>query len=135
FAMANPRRVAALVLSSRHLVGQDFTLAQMRPLAESRWDTFLLTQLQVGRSVDPAESLAILKQTITWADWDRLVQAFTESDLTDVAPSIETPVLVIHPRDPRLSIGDSATLAVLPTRVVYRREAGGRLPMLVCGRA
>jgi hypothetical protein len=26
-------------------------------------------------------------------------------------------------------------LVVLPTSVVYRREAGGRLPMLVCGLA
>ena len=29
----------------------------------------------------------------------------------------------------------SASLVVVPTSVVYRREAGGRLPMLVCGLA
>jgi hypothetical protein len=33
------------------------------------------------------------------------------------------------------TLGLDARLGVVPTSVVYRREAGGLLPMLVCGRA
>jgi hypothetical protein len=48
---------------------------------------------------------------------------------------VNVPYVVVLGQTPPVEIGQQvdALLAVVPSSVVYRREAGGWLPMLVCG--
>ena len=100
FAAANPERVEALVLFSMPATGTAWPAVFAARLAEENWDLFLQSFTAFdGRPPDAGLAVQRLRQTVTQADWSRLIEYWVASDVRSLLPDIHVPALVIHPRD------------------------------------
>lgn len=99
FAVRQPDRVRALVLSSASLRNDSWPRAQFQTLAADDYDAFLRSQIAVGQSIDVRDSMRFLKETISQEDWLAMARAAAASDISDVVGHVTTPALILHARD------------------------------------
>jgi DNA-binding CsgD family transcriptional regulator len=99
YAVEHPKQVSALLLASGTVNGRELPMVISEEAASRDWDGFLLSQLPVGRATDVRDALARMKQAINPEDWFKLVRAIAESDLSALLPRLQTPTLIMHPRD------------------------------------
>jgi DNA-binding CsgD family transcriptional regulator/pimeloyl-ACP methyl ester carboxylesterase len=100
YAAAHPERVEALVLFSMPVAGSAWPASFAQRLAEEDWDLFLQSFTAFdGRPADADAAVRRLRQTVTQADWSRMIENWIASDAGPLLPQVQTPALVIHPRD------------------------------------
>ena len=100
YAAAHPDRVEALILFSLPASGAAWPAAFARRLAAEDWDLFLQSFAAFdGRLVNAPTSVPRLSQTVTQRDWAHLIRNWISSDVRPLLGSVQTPALVLHPRD------------------------------------
>ena len=106
------RSCEGLIISACPVNNSAWPWSIYETLADSNWETFLRSQAALGQAMEIPASLQRLRQTVTQADWLKIVRAFEPSSLTEVLPALTTPTLVSHPRDFfNLSSDESSNLA------------------------
>ena len=100
YAAEHPERVEALILVSTSTSMAAWPLAAPLGLAQQAWEIFLRSWVPEGSSREVIESyVSYFKQTATIADYELCARAFATSDVTELLPKLQMPVLMIHPRD------------------------------------
>ena len=100
YAAAHPERVEALVLFSLPANGKAWPASFAQSLAAEDWDLFLQSFTAFdGRPSDPEAAVRLLRQTVAQRDWGHLIHNWIASDVRDLLPAVQTPALVLHPRD------------------------------------
>ncbi|HEY7466043.1 MAG TPA: alpha/beta fold hydrolase [Dehalococcoidia bacterium] len=100
YAVKHPERVRALVLVSSSLLISAWPLDSLLRLAEQNWDAMLYNWVPPTFTPEErAQLIAFFKETRTRADWLISAAAFSVSRIDDVVSRVQTPVLVMHPRD------------------------------------
>lgn len=100
YAAEHPERVEALILVSTSTSMAAWPLAAPLGLAQQAWEIFLRSWVPEGSTREETEAyVSYFKQTATVADYELCARAFATSDVTDLLPRLQMPVLVIHPRD------------------------------------
>jgi pimeloyl-ACP methyl ester carboxylesterase/DNA-binding CsgD family transcriptional regulator len=100
YAMRHPQRVRALVLISCSLLISSWPLDSLLRLAEQNWDAMLYNWVPPSFTPEErAQLLTYFKETRTQADWLISATQFAVSRVDDVASRVQTPTLVMHPRD------------------------------------
>jgi pimeloyl-ACP methyl ester carboxylesterase/DNA-binding CsgD family transcriptional regulator len=97
YAASHPERVEALVLAAVPASGALLPTSQL-DVAERNWDLFL-SFAATSRSSESSRSVWRLKQTLTREDFLVLQRAWRASDVSALLPSVQTPTLLLHPRD------------------------------------
>jgi len=116
YAIENPQQVRGLVLASPTVEGAAWPRALLGSLAEQDWDAFLRSMAGLVRASDLEIGLARLKQATTQGDWLAFVRAAQEVNLEADLPRLNTPTLVLHPRDYVLGVEESMKVAAaIPT--------------------
>jgi pimeloyl-ACP methyl ester carboxylesterase/DNA-binding CsgD family transcriptional regulator len=136
YAIAHPDRVMALILFNVDDAEHGWRSDAYLNLAASDWETFLQTAAVVafGGPTNPrgAKTLPILRDSITQADWIKMIRALRGSDAMDRLGEIEAPTLLFFGRrDPLFSEESVREMAVLLPRsrlVVLEDETLGLLP-------
>jgi pimeloyl-ACP methyl ester carboxylesterase/DNA-binding CsgD family transcriptional regulator len=98
YAAARPGRVHGLVLVSCMISLASWPLAMLSPLAEQDWDAYLRSLAGLSRAADIEASVRRQKQYITQADQLARSRADALSDVSGLLPRLNTPTLVMHPR-------------------------------------
>ena len=62
-----------------------------------------------GSQLESKRAVERLQQTVTQNDWVVRMRALASSDLSDVLPRLQTPTLILHPRDYRNLASHEAT--------------------------
>lgn len=100
YAAYHPERVTGLVLWNAALSAWDVMRHWESAYANS-WEMFLTGLLQTfGPSGSSRESLAILLETTTQADFLLVAKALAVSDVQELLPSLRIPTLVMNTREP-----------------------------------
>jgi DNA-binding CsgD family transcriptional regulator len=100
YAAAHPERVEGLILFSLPATGSAWPESFVRSLAAERWDLFLQSFTAFdGRPADPEAAVRRMRETVTQDDWACMIRNWIASDVRTLLPGIETPALVLHPRD------------------------------------
>ena len=99
YAAANPARVEALVLQASPIRGEAYNSTIFEQLAGEDWDAFLRLISAQGLPADVAASVNRLKHTVTQEDHLALAHAWSASDIAGLLPALQTPALILHPRD------------------------------------
>ena len=99
YAIENPERVRALVLASPVVDGASMPRALVGSLAEEDWDTFLHSMAGLMRARDLEEEIARMKQASLQPDWLTYMRVAQKVNLEADLPRLNTPTLVLHPRD------------------------------------
>lgn len=112
YMVDNPQRVHALVLICTAQSFSAYPWLSMLSLAEENWDLFLRIQLK-NVSADVLEGrVARFKSSATPQDYSRMIRGFASSDIGDVLPGLNLPVLMLHSlRQHWLSQEEGAKLA------------------------
>jgi pimeloyl-ACP methyl ester carboxylesterase len=100
YAVKHPERVRALVLVSSSLLISAWPLDSLLRLAEQNWEAMLYNWVPpTATPQERAEYLSFFKETRTQADWLISAAAFSVSRIDDMVSQVQTPALVMHPRD------------------------------------
>ena len=100
YAIEHPERVEALILVSTSTAMSAWPLAAYFGLAQQAWEIFLRSWVPEGSSLAETEAYVnYFYETATVADFELCARAFSTSDVGDLLPRLQMPVLVIHPRD------------------------------------
>ncbi len=100
YAIKHPERVQALVLISCSVSIRAWPLDSLLRLAEQNWEAMLYNWVPpTATPEERADYLAFFKQTRTQPDWLLAARAFSVSNIADVLPRLQTPSLVMHPRE------------------------------------
>ncbi|MEO8458177.1 MAG: adenylate/guanylate cyclase domain-containing protein [Chloroflexota bacterium] len=103
YAVANPDRIAGLILWASFVNGATaLELSHIVGLAEQNWEFFLQTIPSSLHWLDPREIRAyvdMLRQSSTQKDYLSFIKACFESDIQSLLPAVQTPALILHPRE------------------------------------
>jgi pimeloyl-ACP methyl ester carboxylesterase/DNA-binding CsgD family transcriptional regulator len=99
YAVAHPERVKALVLISAPASLSSFA-GFMKDFPTQNWEYFLHSQLAPGLSTEEiGRGIELLKQTTNREDFLKTAEVWTRSEIGDSLSLLQTPTLVLHPRD------------------------------------
>jgi pimeloyl-ACP methyl ester carboxylesterase/DNA-binding CsgD family transcriptional regulator len=99
YAVANPSRVEALVLEACPIVGYISVNSALEPLAGRDWERFIHSIAAQGQPDSVSASVSRLRQSVNQNDYLIIARSAAESNIEGLLPRLETPTLVIHPRD------------------------------------
>ncbi len=103
YAAAHPDRIAGLLLWASFVNGATaLELSHIVGLAEQNWEFFLQTIPSSLHWLDPREIRAyvdMLRQSSTQKDYLSFIKACFESDIQSLLPAVQTPALILHPRE------------------------------------
>ena len=103
YAVAHPDRIAGLILWASFVSGATaLEPAHILGLAEQNWEFFLQTIPSSLHWLEPSEVRAyvdMLRQSSTQKDYLSFITACFESDIEPLLPGLQTPTLVLHPRE------------------------------------
>lgn len=108
----NPSAVDGLVLICTCESFSSWPVAGMLALAEANWD--LLLEFEASKAPEHMREiwLSFLKASTSGADYARLVRAFSGSNVSELLPRIDVPVLVLHSLDQHwLSVDEGTRFA------------------------
>jgi DNA-binding CsgD family transcriptional regulator len=89
-----------MLLFSSPAAGSSWPASFAQRLAADHWDLFLQSFTAFdGRPADSELAVRRMRQTVTQDDWAHLIKNWVASDIRPLLPEIQTPALVIHPRD------------------------------------
>ena len=99
YALQNPERVDAIVVSSCPVSLAAWSLAALQGIANSDWDGYLRALAGLAKSETISIAVERLKKTVDQRDWRILMKAAVSSDVGPLLPRLRTPALVLHPRE------------------------------------
>jgi DNA-binding NarL/FixJ family response regulator len=112
YAARHPERVRAIFWHLPNTRGDEIPDRDL-VWAEHDWHGYLLNVAGRARSASPELHVRSLEQMSTQLDWVALVRAAMKSDISDVLPSLNTPLLLTHPRDFGVEIEMAQRVATL----------------------
>ena len=98
YAARNPERVKAIFWHLPNTRGDELPDRDI-VWAEQDWHGYLISIASRARTASLELTVQRLQQSSTQMDWVALVHAAKESDISDVLPDLDTPLLLTHPRD------------------------------------
>ncbi|HWC29739.1 MAG TPA: alpha/beta fold hydrolase [Dehalococcoidia bacterium] len=115
YAIKHPERVRALVLISCSSSNDGSAAGLFREFPSGNWEYFLRTQLAQGLSpTEVTTGVELLKETTNQADFTLMARQWTGAGIGNLPASLQTPALVLHPRDFKLvSAEESMALAAM----------------------
>jgi class 3 adenylate cyclase/pimeloyl-ACP methyl ester carboxylesterase len=103
YAAAHPNRVAGLILWASFVNGATaLEPTHILGLAEQNWEFFLQTIPSSLHWLEPREIRAyvdMLRQSSTQKDYLSFIKACLGSDIQSLLPTVQTPALILHPRE------------------------------------
>jgi class 3 adenylate cyclase len=103
YALAHPDRMAGLILWASFVNGATaLEPTHILNLAEQNWEFFLQTIPSSLHWLEPSQIRAyvdMLRQSSTQRDYLSFIRACLESDIETLLPAVQTPALVLHPRE------------------------------------
>ena len=100
YALAHPERVRALILDTGSVSNTAWREGLWRVLPRENWEFFLSSLIQRGASIDDhLERLAVYKRYMTLDDYEISMDAVFPSSVEDALPRLQTPTLILYPRD------------------------------------
>jgi class 3 adenylate cyclase len=103
YAVAHPDRIAGLILWASFVSGATaLEPAHILGVAEQNWEFFLQTIPSSLHWLAPGEVRAyvdMLRQSSSQKDYLSFITACFESDIESLLPALQTPTLVLHPRE------------------------------------
>ena len=103
YAAAHPERIAGLILWASFVSGESaINRYHFVDLAKRDWEFFLRSTSQSYSWLDQGEVrdyVELLKKASTQEDYVAFAEAVAASDVSSLLPSVQTPALVLHPRD------------------------------------
>jgi pimeloyl-ACP methyl ester carboxylesterase/DNA-binding CsgD family transcriptional regulator len=126
YAEKNPSKVAALILFSFSAEPGAWSLGMFRNLPAENWDVFLESQVPHGLSPEETQrALSRLRQTVDQRDWLIRVSKDQSADLHAFLAGVQSPTLVVHPREYRISSEDACRrLAARIPGAIFASTAG-----------
>ena len=135
YAAAHPERIAGLILwatfvSGESAVDRDWFV----DLAKRDWELFLRATAQSFNWLDPGEVrdyLEVMKKTSTQEDYVAFAEAAVASDVSSLLPSVQTPALILHPRETDfVSVEEAMRLtSMLPNAQLVLLEGARFIPV------
>ena len=117
YAAAHPERVDALILSGCTMAGSAWMPVFFGMLPSENWNMFLRNNAPSGLSEDQLrERVEDFQRTVNLEDWNAWMHALSQSDVAFDVANLETPTLVLHPRQ----------MAVLPQEESMKLAATAR---------
>jgi DNA-binding NarL/FixJ family response regulator len=112
YALGNPGRVSALIIGRVPAAGSFWSEGLFYRIPFENWELFLSTVAGFTKASDREAAIQSLRSQVSQADWLKRARAILDSDVSDLLPRLEMPVLVLHPKhDPRLPLEASVALA------------------------
>ncbi len=103
YAVAHPDRIAGLILWASFVNGATaLEPTFLLGLAEQNWEFFLQTIPSSLHWLEPREIRAyvdMLRQSSTQKDYLSFMKACVGSDIQSLLPTVQTPALILHPRE------------------------------------
>jgi pimeloyl-ACP methyl ester carboxylesterase len=100
YALANPDRVAALILVCCPVSGASFSHGMFETLVGEDWEVFIRTQIPPGLTLEErTRELDLLRRSVTQEAAVAGMRGALGSNLEDALPLLRVPTLVMHPRD------------------------------------
>ena len=133
YALAHPDRIAGLILWASFVNGATaLEPTHILNLAEQNWEFFLQTIPSSLHWLEPSQIRAyvdMLRQSSTQRDYLSFIRACLESDIEALLPAVQTPALVLHPRElDQVKVDEAMRLAsMLPNARLVLLE--GVLPL------
>lgn len=135
YAAAHPERIAGLILWDTFVSGKSALDREwFVDLAKRDWELFLRSTAQTFNWLDPSEVrdyLEVMKKTTTQDDYVAFAEAVAASDVSPLLPSVQTPTLVLHPRDTDFSSVEEAMrlTSMLPNAQLVLLEGARFIPV------
>jgi pimeloyl-ACP methyl ester carboxylesterase len=98
YAARHPKRVQAIFWHLANTRGDEIPDREIA-WAEQDWRGYLLSVAGRARAASVELHVQRLERSSTQLDWIALVHAAMESDISDVLPNLDTPLLLTHSRD------------------------------------
>jgi DNA-binding CsgD family transcriptional regulator/pimeloyl-ACP methyl ester carboxylesterase len=98
YAVDHPDRLEALVLVSSAISLETWSIAILAQFGDGDWDALLRSQAGLSQAADINASVERQKLSINQQDYQLLVGAAASSSIADLLPRVDTPALVLHPR-------------------------------------
>jgi DNA-binding CsgD family transcriptional regulator/pimeloyl-ACP methyl ester carboxylesterase len=98
YAARHPERVQAIFWHLPNIRGDEIPDREI-VWAEQDWRGYLLSVAGRTQAKNVELHVQRLEQSSTPLDWIALVHAAMQSDISDVLPDLDTPLLLTHPRD------------------------------------
>ena len=113
YAAVHPEKVEALILSACTIAGSAWMPVFFGMLPSENWIMFLRNNAPSGLSEDELrQRVEDFQRTVSLEDWNAWMHAFSQSNVASEVANLETPTLVLHPRDmPVLPREESMKLA------------------------
>jgi DNA-binding CsgD family transcriptional regulator len=106
YAVRHPERVEALILRNARLDNSVSPMAKLEQIADQNWDAFLDTMVRtIYRATDPVSARALMRETMTQADWRLAKAAFLGTKIEALAPRVQTPTLLLAASDSAWAFG------------------------------
>ena len=118
YAVKHPERVEALILRNARIDVSSNPVTMLAGIASQSWDAFLDTMVRtIYRATDTVSAKALLRETMTEADWRIAARTISASGIGELAARIQAPTLLLAASNKAWSFGTE--------------EAGQRLATLI----
>jgi DNA-binding CsgD family transcriptional regulator/pimeloyl-ACP methyl ester carboxylesterase len=98
YAVDRPTRVEALVLVSCAISLETWSVAILAQFGDKDWDALLRSQAGLSQAADINASVERQRLSINQQDYQLLIRAAASSSIADLLARVDTPTLVLHPR-------------------------------------